>query len=144
MNINRFPRGGWLLAATLLSFGHLPPALGNDSASGRIHTSSTNSSIYSDILHDGENWTMLPHGSVLHMPEEHQSKIGDHGPVGNLVSWHEFLEINGDWLRAEEVTLRQAEGTKPIDWRRLQYFKKQKCMIVAVHEGSPIAVVFLR
>jgi hypothetical protein len=115
----------------------------NASVSTGIRTSSTDISTYAQILHDGTNWTMIPRGAVLHLSDKHRDKLGER-PVGNLVSWPEFLSINRSWLATEEVTLRQAEGTRAIDPRRLSYFSKQKRMVVAVHQESPIAVVFIR
>lgn len=146
MKLPRIPRGGALMAATI--FALVAPFSASASeepatASTGIRTSSTDITAYAQILHDGTNWTMIPRGAVLHLSEKHRDKLGER-PVGNLVSWHEFLSINRSWLAAEEVTLRQAEGTRSIDPRRLSYLSKQGRMVVAVHQESPIAVVFIR
>lgn len=147
MNVTRSPRGGRLIAAAILVLGSLSPAFSNEpapsaveSSASRIKASSTNISEYAEILHDGSNWTLIPHGCVLHLPKKYRSRIGGR-PVGNLVSWREFCSINSSWILSEKITLRQAEGSKPIDQRRLSYFKKQDRMVVAVHENGPIRVV---
>ncbi|MEP4076953.1 hypothetical protein [Haloferula sp.] len=92
------------------------------------------------ILTDGTNWTLVPRGAVLHMPEAHQGKIGGR-PVGNLLSWKQFAASNRAWISSEEVTLRQAEGVHKMDERRTAFWPKQDKIIVAVHLGGPISVV---
>ncbi|MGB6220236.1 hypothetical protein [Haloferula sp.] len=92
------------------------------------------------ILSDGTNWTLIPRGAVLHLPEAHQGKIGGR-PVGNLLSWKQFVTVNRSWVSAEEITLRQAEGVQQLDDRRTAFWPKQDKIIVAVHLGGPISVV---
>jgi hypothetical protein len=92
------------------------------------------------IITDGTNWTLVPRGAVLHLPEAHKGKIGGR-PVGNLLSWKQFLATNRAWVSAEEVTLRQAEGVHTMDDRRKAFWPKQDKIIVAVHLGGPISVV---
>ena len=92
------------------------------------------------ILTDGTNWTLVPRGAVLHIPEAHKGKVGGR-PVGNLLSWKRFVGLNRSWVSAEEVTLRQAEGVHNVDERRTAFWPKQDKIIVAVHLGGPISVV---
>jgi hypothetical protein len=91
------------------------------------------------VLHDGCNWTLVPHGALLHIPESLQSRVSGR-PLGNLISWQEFLHQNRRWLGAERVTLRQADGKQEIDPRRLDYLNKQPKLIVATYEDRPIAM----
>lgn len=91
------------------------------------------------ILSDGTNWTLVPRGSVLHLPDTHKDKI-DARPVGNLVPWKKFLTLNRAWISAEEISLRQAEGVKKLDERRTAFWPKQSKLIIAVHQGGPISV----
>ncbi len=91
------------------------------------------------ILHDGTNWTMVPQGALLHVPDQLQEHIAVR-PLGTLMSWKEFVARNQSWLGAEAITLRQAEGAVALDQRRLRYFERQARMIVAVHSESPIVV----
>lgn len=92
------------------------------------------------ILTDGTNWTLVPRGAVLHLPEAHQGKVGGR-PVGNLLSWTQFVAANRSWVSAEEITLRQAEGVHELDERRTAFWPKQDKIIVAVYLGGPISVV---
>jgi hypothetical protein len=91
------------------------------------------------ILSDGENWTLVPKGAVLHIPESLANRINVR-PVGTLLSWQDFMTRNRNWIAGEEVSMRQAEGVQPIDARRIAYWPKQSKAIVAVHLGGPISV----
>lgn len=91
------------------------------------------------IISDGINWTLVPQGAVLHTPEQHTDRINV-PPVGNLISWKEFLALNYSWIAGEEISLRQAKGLDAIDSRRTDYWPKQSRVIVAVHRGGPISV----
>lgn len=93
----------------------------------------------SDILSDGTNWTLVPKGAVLHIPQILSNRV-DAKPVGNLLSWTEFLTINRGWLFTEEVTFEQAAGKAPIPPSRTEFWKKNGKVIVAVHLGGPISV----
>ncbi|MBB5352189.1 hypothetical protein HNR46_002432 [Haloferula luteola] len=91
------------------------------------------------ILHDGTNWTMVPQGAFLFFPEALQTHIVDR-PLGRLMSWKDFLRRNRDWIRAERITLQQADGSAPLDPRRLDYFTRQTRAIVAVAPETPVIV----
>lgn len=93
----------------------------------------------SDILSDGNNWTLVPKGAVLHIPAALNNRIGAK-PVGTLLSWTDFLTVNRGWLFTEEVTFDQAAGKTPIPPSRTEFWKKNGKVIVAVHLGGPISV----
>ena len=134
--------GATLLAALVMSLDLQPSAFAAERsapATSGVQVSSTDIASYAQVIHDGANWTMIPRGAVIHATDEGLERLGGR-PVGNLVSWREFLVINQDWLAAEEVTLSQAGGSRRIHPRRLEFFSKQKRMIIAVHRGSPIAL----
>ena len=108
--------------------------------SAKSHASSAQeSSSQSIILTDGSNWTLVPRGAVLFLPQEQQEKIGKR-PIGNLLPWKKFASLNKSWITAEEVTLRQAEGIHEIDPRRTSYWTKQDKIMVAVYLDAPITV----
>lgn len=109
------------------------------SAKSQVSSTKQSSSSQSVILTDGSNWTLVPRGSVLFLPEEQQEKIGKR-PVGNLLPWKKFASLNKSWITAEEVTLRQAEGLHEIDPRRTSYWAKQDKIMVAVYLDAPITV----
>lgn len=93
----------------------------------------------SDILSDGNNWTLVPKNAVLHIPAALNNRIGAK-PLGTLLSWTDFLTINRGWLFTEEVTFDQAAGKTPIPPSRTEFWKKNGKVIVAVHLGGPISV----
>lgn len=93
----------------------------------------------SRILSDGTNWTLVPEGSVLFVPATLEDRVNVR-PIGNLLSWRDFLTENHAWLSAEEVSLRQAEGVKPLNEERVSHWSKRKKVIIAVHLGGPISV----
>lgn len=91
------------------------------------------------ILTDGTHWTLVPRGAVLHLPGKLADRV-DARPVGTLLPWNRFLEHNQDWLRTEELTLRQAEGVHAIHPRRVQSWPRQDKLVVGVHRGAPVHV----
>lgn len=93
----------------------------------------------SDILADGNNWTLVPKGAVLHIPAALNNRVGAK-PLGTLLSWTDFLTVNRGWLFTEEVTFDQAAGKTPIPPSRTEFWKKNGKVIVAVHLGGPISV----
>jgi len=114
--------------------------LGHDATASAEPSRPTEQSLLagSTILHDGTHWTLVPRGAVLHLPDQHQDKVEER-PLGKLLPWREFLTRNRAWVRAEELSLRQAEGIEPLDPRRVAYWTKQDKVIVAVHLGGPIS-----
>ena len=58
----------------------------------------------SDILSDGNNWTLVPKGAVLHTPAAMSNRVGAK-PVGTLLSWTDFLTVNRGWLFTENENL---------------------------------------
>ena len=93
----------------------------------------------SDILHDGRNWTIVPKGAVLHVPEALSPRVGAK-PLGRLLTWDEFLTVNRGWVFTEEVTMDQAAGKRPVGASRIEFWEKNGKVIVAVHLGGPISV----
>jgi hypothetical protein len=93
----------------------------------------------SDILSDGHNWTIVPKGALLHVPEALANRVGAR-PIGTLLVWNEFLTVNRGWLFTEEVTFAQAAGKAPIPASRTEFWQKNGKVIVAVHLGGPISV----
>jgi hypothetical protein len=93
----------------------------------------------SDVLSDGNNWTLVPKGAVLHIPGTLNNRVGAK-PLGTLLSWTDFLTVNRGWLFTEEVTFDQAAGKTPIPPSRTEFWKKNGKVIVAVHLGGPISV----
>lgn len=93
----------------------------------------------STILHDGECWTLVPKGAVLHTPGSMKARVGAK-PLGSLLPWSEFLVKNRAWLATQEVDLTQASGQRPLPADRAEAWAKQDKIVVAVHYAGPISV----
>ncbi len=93
----------------------------------------------STILHHGTNWTIVPKGAVVFLPEEMKSRV-DGVPAGTLLSWLEFLTMNRGWITTCEVTVAQATGKDPVPTERSAFWEKQNKVVVAVHQGGPITL----
>jgi hypothetical protein len=93
----------------------------------------------SDILSDGTHWTLVPKGAVLHTPAAMAKRVGVE-PVGQLLVWSDFLNVNRAWLQAEEISYEQATGKIPLVAEHAAFWPKQGKVIVAVHLGGPISV----
>lgn len=93
----------------------------------------------SDVLNDGINWTLVPKGAVLHVPQPFASRVGSK-PLGNLMTWSDFLKVNRSWLFTEEVLIDQAAGKRPIPPSRNDAWIKLGKVVVAVLHGGPISV----
>lgn len=93
----------------------------------------------SEILHDGQYWTLVPKGAVLFVPARKSENVGAR-PVGTLLQWNEFLARNPAWISTHETTFDQASGEVPISEAKAEFWKTQDRVIVAVHQGGPISV----
>jgi hypothetical protein len=93
----------------------------------------------SDVLSDGRNWTLVPRGAVLHVPQALSNRV-DAKPIGNLLSWNDFLTVNRGWLFTEEVTPEQAAGKASIPPSRTEVWRKVGKVIVAIHLGGPVSI----
>jgi hypothetical protein len=89
------------------------------------------------IIHDGKNWTIVPAASIVHMPDRLRHRI-DCKPVGNLLSWADFLEINHSWLAPESVGFDEASGLQALASERVAELQESEKIVVAVYDGAPI------
>ncbi|MGL4398640.1 MAG: hypothetical protein ACRCXD_02120 [Luteolibacter sp.] len=93
----------------------------------------------SSILHDGTNWTLVPRGAVIFVPNAQKARV-DVKPVGNLLSWADFLAKNRSWITTAGVTFEQAAGNEPTLVERSTFWAKQDKVVVAIHHNGPISV----
>lgn len=93
----------------------------------------------STILSDGSNWTIVPNGAVLFIPEKLKSRISTK-PSGNLLPWSQFLTASRGWVTTCEVSIDQATGKEEIPTERSAFWPKQDKIIVAVHQRGPISI----
>jgi hypothetical protein len=91
------------------------------------------------VLHDGTNWTIVPKGAVIHLPEKLTSNVNAK-PVGNLLTWAAFLSQNQSWITTNEVSFDQAAGNQPLPAQKAEAWGKINKLVVAVHQGGPISV----
>lgn len=93
----------------------------------------------STILHDGRNWTLIPNGAVVHLPESLQGRVNSK-PVGTLLPWSEFLRRNPTWLVSHEVSFEQAAGNETLPAEVTRKWAGQRKIVVAVRQTGPISV----
>jgi hypothetical protein len=93
----------------------------------------------STILHDGKNWTLVPTGAVIFLPQAMQSRVNAK-PVGTLLPFPEFLAQNRAWLTTNEVSFDQASGTEGLPEERVRFWSKQDKVVIAIHQSGPISV----
>lgn len=91
------------------------------------------------ILHDGKNWTLVPRGAVIFLPDAMKSRV-DVKPVGNLLAFADFLARNRNWITTNEVSFNQAAGSEALPAERAVFWAKQDKVVIAVHQAGPISV----
>ncbi|MBK1790121.1 hypothetical protein [Persicirhabdus sediminis] len=93
----------------------------------------------SEILSNGSTWTIVPKGSLLHVPEYLKKNVLSK-PQGELVDWQTFTSTNRSLVRAEEISYEQAKGNIAIAEDRQELFEMQRVIVVATNAGRPIEV----
>ena len=95
---------------------------------------------HSLILFDGERCTIIPEGSILHLPKALQSKLIPK-TEGKFLLWPYFLKRNESWLAAKEVTLEMAKGDARQAEEVLATVATDNRAVVAVYKGGPIMIL---
>jgi hypothetical protein len=93
----------------------------------------------STILSDGTNWTFVPNGAVVFLPNALKTRVGVK-PAGILLPWVEFLTRNLNWITTVEVTIAQAAGKAPLPADRAAFWTTQDKIVIATHQNGPISV----
>lgn len=91
------------------------------------------------ILTDGKNWTLIPKGAVIFLPEAMKDRANGK-PTGTLLSWADFLAKNIAWITTNDVSFDQATGAKPLPAERVAFWATQEKIVIAVHQQGPISV----
>ncbi len=91
------------------------------------------------VLNDGKNWTIIPQGAVIFLPQALKSRV-DANPVGTLLQWHDFLTQNRAWITTNDVSFDQASGKEALPPERAAYWAKQEKIVIATHRQGPISV----
>ena len=91
------------------------------------------------ILQDGKNWTLIPKGAVIFLPEAMKSRV-DAKPIGHLLTFIDFITLNRNWITTNEVSFDQAAGNVPLPAERVSFWAKQDKVVIAVHQSGPISI----
>ena len=92
------------------------------------------------ILTDGDYFTLIPVGSILHLPPEHRAHIVAQ-PTGEFTFWPNFLKKNAAWLEAKEVSLEMSRGDEKAAKALFLSVARHPRALVAVYKGGPITVL---
>ena len=100
----------------------------------------TNILEHSIILSDGEKFTLIPEGAILHLPEKLQSHVLAK-PQGDFTFWPNFLKRNASWLTIKEVPLEMAKGNAEAAQAIAKELTYENRAVVAVYKKSPIMIM---
>lgn len=92
------------------------------------------------ILADDEKFTLVPVGSILHLPAELRVHVAA-SPKGEFTFWPSFLKRNTAWLAAREVSLSLSRGNAQEAKALLKSLSYDKHLIVATYKGGPITIL---
>jgi hypothetical protein len=95
---------------------------------------------HSIILTDGEKFTLIPEGSILHLPEKLQAHVLQN-PEGDFTFWPNFLKRNASWLTTKEVTLAMSRGDAVAAKAVYSEVSQENRAVVAVYKGGPIMIL---
>lgn len=94
-----------------------------------------------DILSSQGKLVMVPKGSILFIPDSLKSKVITSGkPTGKLITWNEFLALNGTWIHMFSVTFDQASGKAKIPQDQLESLGQLNKIVVARRGKNIISV----
>lgn len=98
--------------------------------------------IYKDsiILQQGDNHTVLPRNSIVHLPESLKQKVVSR-PHGIFVPWPQFYLKNRSWIFTHEINLKQARGVAPLKEGVQKQFERINRLVVAIHQNNPISML---
>ncbi len=92
------------------------------------------------ILSDGEKYTLVPVGSILHLPASLRSRVLAK-PQGDFTFWPNFLKRNESWLGGREVTLGMSRGNRQAAKELLASVAHDQRLLVAIYKGGPITIL---
>ncbi|MDI1311375.1 hypothetical protein [Prosthecobacter sp.] len=92
------------------------------------------------ILADGEKFTLVPVGAILHLPAELRTHVAA-TPQGDFTFWPSFLKRNSTWLAAKEVPLSLSRGNTQEAKALLKNLSYDKRLIVATYKDGPITIL---
>ena len=127
----------------------VPPlkALLETSAKPVVEKPAMQSSLWSRsiILTDGEMFTLVPVGSILHLPPSLRKHVAvspdGKPPEGRFTFWPNFLKRNEAWLSGLEVKLEMAQGDATAAKALLQSIATDTRVLVALYKGGPVTIL---
>lgn len=92
------------------------------------------------ILADGETFTLVPVGAILHLPVELRTRVVAK-PQGDFTFWPSFLKRNAAWLAAKEVSLTLSRGNAQEANALLKSLSYDPRLVVATYKEGPITIL---
>jgi len=93
----------------------------------------------STVLQSGQEFALLPKGSVIWCPPGHQANMVS-SPSGKFTEWLTFFSANRGWITTLEVTQDQVSGKHPLPSETLDRLRKGNLLVVATFQGGPISM----
>ena len=94
----------------------------------------------STIIAMGDVHTVLPNGSVLHVPPSLAEMIVK-SPKGKLLGWPQFLAKNIRYINTFEVAMEVAKGERRIKGSEKREFTGNNKIVIAVFNKNPVTVL---
>ena len=94
----------------------------------------------SDILCFNGQGTLLPKGSIIHVPERLKDRVG-WKENAELVPWSRFHQNNHGWIATMEIDFEQAKGTAPLEEERSTLLGKSTKLVIATFKKGPITML---
>jgi hypothetical protein len=104
-----------------------------------MHPSQSSILDRSTVISSGRYWTIVPKGSVMHVPEKYEERI-DAGQEGSYLDFLEFVRKNRGWVETRNVTLQQARGKAPVGESVSEGLKNSDHLVVSVFRNGPISM----
>ena len=110
-----------------------------EEAKAETHPSKSSILERSVILGSSRNWTFVPKGAVMILPETHKEKVNLAEGRGKYLPFAEFAAQNRGWLSVYSVTLDQARGKSPISEQERKKLQASGRVVISVCQGGPIS-----
>lgn len=91
------------------------------------------------FLTDGARTVEIPAGSLLHLPLEGRIKIA-HSPIGEIVDWKDFLQINSDLISQVGAGKEQLRGNRGIHRAVFAHLERSGKVGVSIAAGRPVGL----
>ena len=120
---------------------HLKPEEGGEVAKHPSQASILDRSI---LLVSDRNWTFVPEGALLNIPDHLQKRVrvpkgdGKEIPPGKYIPFTSFVQKNRGWISAYNVTLSQARDPEGISPEVRKALTESGRVVVSVCKGGPI------